>query len=100
MPPTAALPSVGVPWARSEPVMSPAVRGTKLSEKLQLPFAASVVQGVPERTNSRGRTRFRASGLAVRLFTVNCRVPPTVSVGNGPKFKVAGTICRPAVPAV
>ena len=46
-----AEPSVGLAWAKRVPVMSPLVRGRKVTEKLQLAFGASPEQGGPLRTN-------------------------------------------------
>ena len=90
-----AEPSVGLAWAKSEPVMSPLVRGRKATEKLQLALGARPEQGGPLRVNWRGSAMSSARDLAVRLLMVNWRVRPRVLVGLGPKLAWAGMIWRP-----
>jgi len=79
-----AEPSVGVAWAKRVPVMSPLVRGRKVTANWQLAFGANAAHGGPPRTNWRGSATSRVRDLAVRLLMVNWRVPPRVSVGVGP----------------
>jgi hypothetical protein len=79
-----AEPSVGVPWAKSVPVMSPLVRGRKVTEKVQEALGARAAQGGSLSRNWRGRESARVRDLAVRLLMVNCWVRPRVLVGVGP----------------
>ena len=65
-----AEPSVGLAWAKRVPVMSPLVRGRKVTAKLQEALGASPEQGGPVRTNWRGSAISRARDLAVRLLMV------------------------------
>ena len=78
-----AEPSVGVAWAKRVPVMSPLVRGRKVTAKLQDALGARAAQGALARTNWRGRATSRARDFAVRLLMVNWRVSPSVLVGVG-----------------
>src|ERR1035437_2693225 len=71
MPLSVAEPSVGVPWAKSVPVMSPLTSGRNATEKLQLAYGARPEHGAPGRTNWRGNEIDRASDFAVRLSMVN-----------------------------
>ena len=71
-----AEPSVGVAWAKRVPVMSPLVRGRKLTENWQLALGASAAHGGLARTNWRGSATSRVRDLAVSLMMVNCRVLP------------------------
>ena len=95
-----ALPSVGLAWAKRVPVMSPLVRGRKVTLKLQLALGARAVQGGPLTTNWRGSEMLRVRDLAVRLLIVIWRVRPKVLVGLGPKLDCAGMIWRPEFAAV
>jgi hypothetical protein len=75
---------VGVAWAKRVPVMSPLVRGRKMTENWQEAAGASAAQGGPARTNWRGSAMSRVRDLPVRLLMVNWRVGPRVWVGVGP----------------
>jgi hypothetical protein len=79
-----AEPSVGVAWAKRVPVMSPLVRGRKVTANWQEALGARAAQGGLERTNWRGRAMSRVRDFAVRLLMVNWRVPPRVASGVGP----------------
>jgi len=54
-----AEPSVGVAWAKRVPVMSPLVRGRKVTENWQEALGARAAQGGLARTNWRGRATSR-----------------------------------------
>src|ERR1700677_3167824 len=90
-----AVPSVGVAWAKRVPVMSPLVRGRKVTEKVQEALGAGAAQGESARRNLRGRESARVRDLAVRLLMVNCWVRPRVLVGVGPNWAWLGRIWRP-----
>ena len=86
---------MGRAWAKRVPVMSPLVRGRKVTEKSQEAPGARAAHGGPVRTNWRGKAMSRVRDLTVRLLIANWRVRPRVLVGLGPKFASLGMIWRP-----
>ena len=79
-----AEPSVGLACAKRVPVMSPLVRGRKVTLKLQEALGARAAQAGPLRRNWRGSAMLRARDFDVRLLMVNWRVLPRVLVALGP----------------
>jgi len=98
--PLTGAPALGVPCAVTVPVMLPFIIGRKLAEKLQLPFAATLVHGAPASTNCLGSATFNVIAELVRLLIVNCRVAPSDPVTCGPKSATFGTISMPLFCAV